>query len=71
MFATILAILGVLVLLGAFAAFLIKVWPYLVSAWDWMLSLLDLFRQLVPDWVLPLLVVGFAIAGVSIVVKLI
>ena len=71
MFTTILAILGALVLIAAFAAFILKVFPQLVSVWDWMLSLIDLFNEIFPAWVLPIFLCGVVVAAISIVVKLI
>lgn len=70
MFAAILWICAVLAIVGAFAYGIYQSWDYWSSVWSWAIDSFQAIRDLVPDWLLPIVAALLVVSTVSLIVKL-
>ena len=70
MFAAILWICAVLAIIGAFAYGIYQSWDYWSPVWSWAINSFQAIRDLVPDWLLPIVTALLVVSAVSLIVKL-
>lgn len=71
MFTAILAIAGVLIAIAGIAYFIYNYWAQITAAWEWAQTAAAAVGQLLPDWLLPILVVFLLVTVLGIILKVI
>lgn len=71
MFTAILAILGLLVVIGGIAYFVVNYWSWISGAWSWASGLISGLSSLCPSWLAVFLGALVILALVGIVLKVV
>jgi hypothetical protein len=69
-FTAILIIAAVVIVLGTAAWFFYEHLDFVIGAWEWVKSAVDLLQDAVPGWVAPFLVVALVLSAIGIILKL-
>lgn len=71
MFTAVLAIAGVMIAIAGVAYFIYTYWAQITAAWEWAQTAAATIGQLLPDWLLPILIVFLLVTVLGIILKVI
>lgn len=71
MLGALLFICAVAAVLGALALFLHTYWQNFVGVWEWLLTVVNAFSSLFPDWFFPVVMIVALVVVAGIVLKVV